>query len=33
MRNRLVHGQDVVDLNLLRNTVATDQPPLIAAFG
>jgi uncharacterized protein with HEPN domain len=32
MRNRLVHGYDVVDLNLLWNTVATDMPPLIAAL-
>lgn len=32
MRNRLVHGYDTVDLNLLWNTVAFDLPPLIAAL-
>ena len=32
MRNRLVHGYDVVDLNLLWDTVATDLPPLIASL-
>lgn len=29
MRNRLIHGYDVVDLNLLWNTVETDLPQLI----
>ena len=29
MRNRLVHGYDVIDLELLRDTVTTDLPPLI----
>lgn len=29
MRNRLIHGYDVVDLNLLWDTVETDIPPLI----
>lgn len=32
MRNRLIHGYDLVDLNLLWDTVATDLPPLIAAL-
>ena len=32
MRNRLIHGYDVVDLNLLWDTVTTDLPPLIAAL-
>jgi uncharacterized protein with HEPN domain len=32
MRNRLVHGYDVVDLNLLWDTVDIDLPPLIAAL-
>jgi uncharacterized protein with HEPN domain len=30
MRNRLIHGYDVVDLNMLRDTVTDDLPPLIA---
>lgn len=30
MRNRLIHGYDVVDLDLLWDTVETDLPPLIA---
>jgi uncharacterized protein with HEPN domain len=30
MRNRLIHGYDVVDLNVLWDTVGTDLPPLIA---
>lgn len=30
MRNRLIHGYDVVDLDLLWNTVETDLPSLIA---
>ena len=29
MRHRLVHGYDVVDLDLLWNTVKVDLPPLI----
>jgi len=29
MRNRLVHGYDIVDLDLLWDTVETDLPPLI----
>jgi uncharacterized protein with HEPN domain len=29
MRNRLAHGYDVVDLNLLWDTIVTDLPPLI----
>jgi len=32
MRNRLIHGYDVVDLNLLWDTVEIDLPPLIAAL-
>jgi len=32
MRNRLVHGYDVIDFDLLRDTVTTDLPPLIAAL-
>jgi uncharacterized protein with HEPN domain len=30
MRNRLIHGYDVVDLNVLWDTVTDDLPPLIA---
>jgi uncharacterized protein with HEPN domain len=30
MRGRLIHGYDVVDLNLLWDTVGADLPPLIA---
>ena len=30
MRNRLVHGYDSVDLNVLWDTVELDLPPLIA---
>jgi uncharacterized protein with HEPN domain len=30
MRNRLIHGYDVVDLDLLWGTVETDLPALIA---
>lgn len=30
MRGRLIHGYDVVDLNLLWDTVEADLPPLIA---
>ena len=32
MRNRLIHGYDVVDLDLLWDTVSKDLPPLIAAL-
>ena len=32
MRNRLIHGYDVVDLNLLWDTVSSDLPPLIEAL-
>jgi len=32
MRNRLVHGYDVIDLDLLRRTIREDLPPLIAAL-
>jgi uncharacterized protein with HEPN domain len=32
MRNRLIHGYDVVDLNLLWDTIEIDLPPLIAAL-
>ena len=31
MRNRLIHGYDVIDLNLLWDTVKIDLPPLISA--
>ncbi len=30
MRNRLVHGYDAVDLNVLWDTIIDDLPPLIA---
>lgn len=30
MRNRLIHGYDAVDLDVLWNTVTDDLPPLIA---
>ncbi len=30
MRNRLVHGYDVIDYDLLWNTITCDLPPLIA---
>ena len=29
VRNRLVHGYDVVDLRILRNIVQSDLPPLV----
>jgi len=29
MRNRLIHGYDVIDYDLLYNTIRTDLPPLI----
>jgi len=32
MRNRLVHGYDVIDYDLLWDTVTSDMPPLIAAL-
>ena len=32
MRNRLIHGYDVIDFDLLWDTVADDLPPLIAAL-
>ena len=32
MRNRLVHGYDVIDYELLWNTITSDLPPLIAAL-
>ncbi len=32
MRNRLVHGYDVIDFDLLWDTVTTDLPPLITAL-
>ena len=32
MRNRLVHGYDIVDLDLLWRTVREDLPPLIASL-
>lgn len=32
MRNRLIHGYDVVDLDILWQTVVEDLPPLIAAL-
>ena len=32
MRNRLAHGYDVLDLDLLWDTVCDDLPPLIAAL-
>lgn len=32
MRNRLIHGYDVIDYDLLWDTVTADLPPLIAAL-
>jgi uncharacterized protein with HEPN domain len=32
MRNRLIHGYDAVDLNLLWDTLVVDLPPLIEAL-
>lgn len=32
MRNRLVHGYDVIDFDLLWDTITTDLPPLIDAL-
>jgi uncharacterized protein with HEPN domain len=33
MRNRLVHGYDVIDYGLLWDTVTEDLPALLAALG
>lgn len=30
MRNRLIHGYDVIDYDLLWDTIKTDLPPLIS---
>ena len=30
MRNRLIHGYDSLDLDVLRDTIINDLPPLIA---
>lgn len=32
MRNRLIHGYDHIDYDLLWNTITDDLPPLIAAL-
>ncbi len=32
MRNRLVHGYDVIDYDLLWDTVINDLPPVVAAL-
>jgi uncharacterized protein with HEPN domain len=32
MRNRLIHGYDAVDLDVLWDTIDVDLPPLIAAL-
>jgi uncharacterized protein with HEPN domain len=32
MRNRLIHGYDVIDCDLLWDTVTNDLPPLITAL-
>ena len=32
MRNRLIHGYDVIDLDVLWDTITDDLPPLIAAL-
>jgi uncharacterized protein with HEPN domain len=32
MRNRLIHGYDSVDLDVLWDTIEVDLPPLIAAL-
>ena len=32
MRNRLIHGYDQVDLDILWNTIEIDLPPLITAL-
>ena len=33
MRNRLIHGYDSVDLDILWDTIELDLPPLIAELG
>jgi uncharacterized protein with HEPN domain len=33
MRNRLIHGYDAVDLDVLWDTIEVDLPPLIAELG
>ena len=32
MRNRLIHGYDQVDLNILWDTIEIDLPPLVTAL-
>jgi uncharacterized protein with HEPN domain len=32
LRNRLIHGYDVVDLDILWKILTTDLPPLISAL-
>ena len=32
MRNRLIHGYDVIDLDILWRTITEDLPPLIKAL-
>jgi uncharacterized protein with HEPN domain len=32
MRNRLIHGYDVIDFDLLLDTITDDLPPLIASL-
>jgi uncharacterized protein with HEPN domain len=32
MRNRLVHGYDIIDYNLLWDTITNDLPPLISSL-
>lgn len=32
MRNRLIHGYDVIDYDLLWDTVKNDLPPLVASL-
>jgi uncharacterized protein with HEPN domain len=32
MRNRLIHGYDVVDLDLLWDTITNDLPPLVKSL-
>ena len=32
MRNRLIHGYDVIDLDLLWHTIKTDLPPLVSSL-
>ncbi len=33
LRNRLIHGYDSVDFNILWQIIVTDLPPLISALG